>query len=45
MDVQPEYLQKEDDTNVTKDFLNAKADFESLFEFLNNRKEVDQKRC
>lgn len=34
---------KEDDTNVTKDFLNAKADFESLFEFLNNRKEVDQK--
>ncbi|WP_258862029.1 type II CRISPR RNA-guided endonuclease Cas9 [Sphingobacterium spiritivorum] len=34
---------KEDDTNVTKDFLNTKADFESLFEFLNNRKEVDQK--
>ncbi|MGJ1268280.1 type II CRISPR RNA-guided endonuclease Cas9 [Sphingobacterium spiritivorum] len=34
---------KEDDTNVTKHFLNTKADFESLFEFLNNRKEVDQK--
>ena len=34
---------KEDDTNVTKDFLNTKADFEDLFEFLNNRKEVDQK--
>ncbi|MCT4012244.1 type II CRISPR RNA-guided endonuclease Cas9 [Elizabethkingia anophelis] len=34
---------KEDDTNVTKEFLNSKADFESLFEFLNNRKEVDQK--
>ncbi|MDX8572319.1 type II CRISPR RNA-guided endonuclease Cas9 [Elizabethkingia sp. HX QKY] len=34
---------KEDDTNVTKAFLNSKAEFESLFEFLNNRKEVDQK--
>ncbi|GJN62781.1 hypothetical protein ELAK_29310 [Elizabethkingia anophelis] len=34
---------KEDDTNVTKEFLNSKADFESLFEFLNNKKEVDQK--
>ncbi|QQT24692.1 type II CRISPR RNA-guided endonuclease Cas9 [Sphingobacterium spiritivorum] len=34
---------KEDDTNVTKEFLNTTKDFESLFEFLNNRKEVDQK--
>lgn len=34
---------KDDDTNVTKEFLNSKAEFESLFEFLNNRKEVDQK--
>jgi len=34
---------KDDDTNVTKEFLNTIENFESLFEFLNNRKEVDQK--
>lgn len=34
---------KEDDTNVTKEFLNTIEDFEGLFEFLNDRKEVDQK--
>ncbi|MFN3774068.1 type II CRISPR RNA-guided endonuclease Cas9 [Cloacibacterium normanense] len=34
---------KEDDKNVTKDFLNTVEDFENLFEFLNHRKEVDQK--
>lgn len=34
---------KEDDKNVTKDFLNTVEDFENLFEFLNDRKEVDQK--
>lgn len=34
---------KDNDENVTKDFLNTTKDFENLFEFLNNRKEVDQK--
>lgn len=34
---------KEDDSNVTADFLNSVEDFEKLFEFLNNRKEVEQK--
>jgi len=34
---------KDDDTNVTSEFLNATGDFEKLFEFLDNRKEVEQK--
>lgn len=34
---------KDDDSNVTKEFLNTTEDFENLFEFLNNRKEVEQK--
>lgn len=34
---------KDDDSNVTKEFLNTTENFENLFEFLNNRKEVDQK--
>jgi len=34
---------KDDDANVTKEFLNTTENFENLFEFLNNRKEVDQK--
>jgi CRISPR-associated endonuclease Csn1 len=34
---------KEDDSNVTTDFLNSKEDWERLFDFLNNRKEVEQK--
>lgn len=34
---------RDDDTNVTKDFLSLTKDFEDLFGFLNNRKEVDQK--
>jgi len=34
---------KDDEANVTKEFLNTSKDFENLFEFLNNRKEVDQK--
>ncbi len=34
---------KDDEANVTNDFLNNIEDFENLFEFLNNRKEVDQK--
>jgi CRISPR-associated endonuclease Csn1 len=34
---------KDDETNVTKEFLNNIEDFENLFDFLNNRKEVDQK--
>lgn len=34
---------KEDDTNVTKEFLDRIEDFENLFEFLNNRREVEQK--
>ncbi|WP_345989367.1 type II CRISPR RNA-guided endonuclease Cas9 [Chryseobacterium sp. Chry.R1] len=34
---------KNDEANVTKEFLNTTKDFEYIFEFLNNRKEVDQK--
>lgn len=34
---------KDNDENVTKVFLNTTQDFENLFEFLNTRKEVDQK--
>ncbi|UUV20210.1 type II CRISPR RNA-guided endonuclease Cas9 [Paenimyroides aestuarii] len=34
---------KDDEANVTKEFLNTTENFENLFEFLNNRKEVDQK--
>lgn len=34
---------KDDDSNVTKEFLTTTEDYENLFEFLNNRKEVDQK--
>ena len=34
---------RDDDTNVTEEFLKTTKDFESLFEFLNNRKEVEQK--
>lgn len=34
---------RDDDTNVTKEYLNTSKDFENLFEFLNDRKEVDQK--
>lgn len=34
---------KEDDSNVTADFLNTTEDRENLFEFLNSRKEIEQK--
>ncbi len=34
---------KENDDNVTSEFLNSIEDFENLFEFLNTRKEVEQK--
>lgn len=34
---------KEDDTNVTSEFLTSLEDWEKLFEFLNARKEVEQK--
>ncbi|WP_313267107.1 type II CRISPR RNA-guided endonuclease Cas9 [Epilithonimonas vandammei] len=34
---------KDDDENVTKEFLNSYEDLENLFEFLDERKEVDQK--
>lgn len=34
---------KDNDNNVTNEFLNTTKDFENLFEFLNNRKEVEQK--
>ncbi|MEE6128369.1 type II CRISPR RNA-guided endonuclease Cas9 [Chryseobacterium arthrosphaerae] len=34
---------KDNDDNVTKEFLNTTRDFENLFEFLNNRKEIEQK--
>ena len=34
---------KDDDTNVTQGFLGTAADFENLFDFLSNRKEVEQK--
>ncbi|WP_051349496.1 type II CRISPR RNA-guided endonuclease Cas9 [Chryseobacterium gregarium] len=35
--------EKENEDNVTKEFLSTTKDYENLFEFLNNRKEVDQK--
>jgi len=35
--------ERDNEDNVTKEFLNTPKDFENLFEFLNNRKEVDQK--
>lgn len=34
---------KDNEDNVTKEFLSTNKDCENLFEFLNNRKEVDQK--
>ncbi len=34
---------KEDDKNVTADFLNNTEDWENLFSFLSNRKEIEQK--
>ncbi|MBS4064998.1 MAG: hypothetical protein KGZ74_10595, partial [Chitinophagaceae bacterium] len=34
---------KDDDSNVTTEFLNGPEDWEALFELLNNRKEVEQK--
>ena len=34
---------RDNDNNVTNEFLNTTKDFENLFEFLNNRKEVEQK--
>lgn len=34
---------KDDDSNATKEFLSVTEDFENLFDFLNNRKETDQK--
>lgn len=34
---------KEDDKEVTTYFLNSTEDYEKLFEFLNNRKEIEQK--
>lgn len=34
---------KESDSNVTAEYLSSYEDFENLFEFLNNRKEVEQK--
>ncbi|PJA96784.1 MAG: type II CRISPR RNA-guided endonuclease Cas9 [Ignavibacteriales bacterium CG_4_9_14_3_um_filter_34_10] len=34
---------KDDDYDVTNDFLKNNEDYEDLFEYLNNRKEVDQK--
>ncbi len=34
---------KDDDTNITKSVLQNTEDYEKLFEFLNNRKDVDQK--
>lgn len=34
---------KDNEDNVTKEFLSTNKDYENLFEFLNNRKEVDQK--
>lgn len=34
---------RDDEANVTKEFLNTNKDFENLFEFLNVRKEIDQK--
>ncbi|NML69943.1 type II CRISPR RNA-guided endonuclease Cas9 [Chryseobacterium sp. RP-3-3] len=34
---------RDDDINITSDYLKTIEDYERLFEFLNNRKEVDQK--
>ncbi|MEY8759454.1 type II CRISPR RNA-guided endonuclease Cas9 [Chryseobacterium tongliaoense] len=34
---------KDDDTNTTKEFLSSTKDYEGLFDFLNSRKEVEQK--
>ncbi|MBS1622211.1 MAG: type II CRISPR RNA-guided endonuclease Cas9 [Bacteroidetes bacterium] len=34
---------KDDDQNVTAEFLNSLEDWEKLFAFLNNRKEIEQK--
>lgn len=34
---------KDDDENVTKEFLNSYEDLENLFEFLDGRKEIEQK--
>jgi CRISPR-associated endonuclease Csn1 len=34
---------KEDDKGITSEFLNSVEDWEGLFEFLNTRKEIDQK--
>ena len=34
---------KEDDANVTAEFLSSTGDWEDLFHFLNNRKEIEQK--
>lgn len=34
---------KDDDTNVTTEFLNSTKDWENLFDFLNSRKEIEQK--
>ena len=34
---------KDEDVNVTSDFLNSLKDWESLFEFLNDKKEIEQK--
>jgi len=34
---------KDDDENVTKEFLDSYEDLENLFEFLNGRKEIEQK--
>ncbi|MDR0368751.1 MAG: type II CRISPR RNA-guided endonuclease Cas9, partial [Bacteroidales bacterium] len=33
---------REDDTNVTKEFLNSVEDYEKVFDFLDNRKEIKQ---
>ncbi|MBW3522433.1 type II CRISPR RNA-guided endonuclease Cas9 [Chryseobacterium sp. NKUCC03_KSP] len=37
------YTRDDEQNPVTKEFLNSTEDFENLFEFLNSRKEVDQK--
>ncbi len=34
---------KEDDSNVTAEFLSSVEDWENLFDFLNNRREIEQK--
>jgi len=34
---------KDDDSNVTSEFLNSAESYASLFEYLNDRKEIDQK--